>query len=223
MRIYTALFINMFCFIAGGAEAAPAVRYPAHWWTPVPREDAASWEVLPQDAGPGEVILSKRNELGNLSNYGATPFDYRGKRYASIEAFWQMMKYPEGRDDPRAIFPGLRWEHTRDEVAAMTGSEAKRAGDKANANMRRMEINWVTFEAERIAYKHEGAPRHYEIILAVSREKVRQNANVADILKQTGDLVLRPDHQQDTDATPSYRYYEIYMKIRDEIRKQEKQ
>ena len=32
-----------------------------------PRHEAASWESLPQDAGPGEVILSKRNELGLLS------------------------------------------------------------------------------------------------------------------------------------------------------------
>jgi hypothetical protein len=40
--------------------------YPAAWWAPVPRESAASWEILPQDAGPGEVILSKRTELGIL-------------------------------------------------------------------------------------------------------------------------------------------------------------
>ena len=69
-------------------------KYPAHWWTPVPKEGAPSWEILPQEAGPGEVILSKRHELGLLSNFAPTPFTFRGKRYASLEGFWQMMLYP---------------------------------------------------------------------------------------------------------------------------------
>jgi hypothetical protein len=38
-------------------------NYPAHWWTPVPTNGAPAWEILPQEARPGEVILSKRNEL----------------------------------------------------------------------------------------------------------------------------------------------------------------
>src|SRR5437763_16988665 len=76
------------------------VKYPEHWWTPISKAGAPSWEVMPQEAGPGEVILSKRNELGLLSNFAATPFEYHGKHYASLEGFWQMMKYPEGPDDP---------------------------------------------------------------------------------------------------------------------------
>src|SRR5271163_2159579 len=90
--------------------------YPAHWWTPVPEAEKASWEILPQAAKPGEVILSKRNELGILSNFAPTPFHYRGVRYASVEGFWQMMLYPEGADDPRAKAPGIVWPHTRTEV-----------------------------------------------------------------------------------------------------------
>jgi hypothetical protein len=34
-------------------------RYPAHWWAPVSNEGAPEWEILPQEAAPGEVILSK--------------------------------------------------------------------------------------------------------------------------------------------------------------------
>jgi hypothetical protein len=63
-------------------------RYPGHWWAPVPKEGAPAWEILPQEAGPGEVILSKRHELGLLSNFAATPFTFRGRRYASLEGFW---------------------------------------------------------------------------------------------------------------------------------------
>ncbi len=36
-------------------------RYPAHWWTPVIDPKKPEWEILPQEAAPGEVILSKRN------------------------------------------------------------------------------------------------------------------------------------------------------------------
>jgi len=103
---------------------APA-SYPAHWWTPAPEDQKASWEILPQAAKPGEVILSKRNELGILSNFAATPFTLRGKRYASVEGFWQMMLYPEGPADPRAKAAGMVWAHTREEVAQMTAFEAK--------------------------------------------------------------------------------------------------
>src|SRR5436853_3125026 len=81
---------------------AARTNYPAHWWAPVSTNGAPSWEILPQAAGPGEVILSKRHELGLLSNFAATPFTFRGKPYASLEGFWQMMKYPENADDPRA-------------------------------------------------------------------------------------------------------------------------
>ena len=80
-------------------------RYPAHWWTPIIDPKKPDWEIMPQEAGPGEVILSKRHELGLLSNFAPTPFVFHGKRYASLEGFWQMMKYPEGPDDPRAQFP----------------------------------------------------------------------------------------------------------------------
>src|SRR6185369_15491559 len=104
------------------------VRYPTHWWTPVNDPNKPDWEILPQEAKPGEVILSKRNELGILSNFAPTPFTFHGKRYASLEGFWQMMLYPEGAADPRATFSGITWKHTRDEVAQMTAFAAKDAG-----------------------------------------------------------------------------------------------
>jgi hypothetical protein len=112
-----------------------------------------AWEILPQEAKPGEVILSKRNELGILSNFAATPFEYRGKRYASVEGFWQMMLYPEGPDDPRAKSPALAWPHTREQVAQMVAFEAKAAGDVGEKNMRQLGIDWVTFEGKRILYR----------------------------------------------------------------------
>ncbi len=201
------------------AQGTKAPDYPAHWWTPVPESEAASWEILPQAAGPGEVIVSKRNELGVLSNFAATPFTLHGQRYASLEGFWQMMKYPVGAADPRATFPGIIWPHTRAEVAAMVGHEAKAAGDAGTRNMKAMGIDWVTFEGRKMVYHTPEKGAHYALIVAAMREKVRQNPQVRRVLLATGDLILRPDHHQPDDAPPAWRYCTIMRDIRADLQK----
>jgi predicted NAD-dependent protein-ADP-ribosyltransferase YbiA (DUF1768 family) len=200
------------------ARAADRADFPAHWWTPVAREGAPEWEVLPQDAGTGEVILSKRNELGLLSNFAPTPFTFRGRRYASLEGFWQMMLYPESESDPRAKCPGLEWKYSREQVAGMTSFEAKKAGDLAEVNMRRMNIDWVSFEGRHFVYRSSKPGEHYRLIVAATHEKVKQNAEVRRVLLATGDLVLRPDHHQEPDAPPEWRYFEILTRIRADLR-----
>jgi predicted NAD-dependent protein-ADP-ribosyltransferase YbiA (DUF1768 family) len=192
-------------------------KYPAHWWTPVSKEGAPSWEILPQEAGPGEVILSKRHELGLLSNFAPTPFTFRGKRYASLEGFWQMMLYPEGAADPRAKFPGIDWKHTRDEVAQMTAFVAKDAGTLAEQNMAKMKIDWVTFEGQRMTYRSPQPAAHYDLIVAATRAKVDQNPEVKRVLLSTGQLILKPDHYEEANAAPEWRYFEILTKIRAEL------
>lgn len=209
------------CAMAMAASAillAQAVGgYPAHWWTPVPAEGAPAWEILPQAAHPGEVILSKRNELGILSNFAATPFTLRGKRYASVEGFWQMMLYPEGPGDPRARAPGIHWPHTRQEVAAMTAFEAKDAGTAAEENMRRMGIDWVSFEGRRFPYRSPKPGEHYRLILEAMRAKLAQNPEVRRILLSTGNLILRPDHVEEADPPPEWLYFRIWMDLRAEL------
>ena len=202
------------------AATVDRAAYPAHWWTPVSNEGAPAWEILPQAAGPGEVILSKRHELGLLSNFAPTPFTFRGRRYASLEGFWQMMLYPENAKDPRATFSGLEWKHTREEVAGMTSFEAKKAGDLAEADMRKMNIDWVSFEGRRFPYRSAKPGEHYRLIVAATREKVRQNPEVQRVLLATGDLVLKPDHHQEPNAPPEWRYFEILTMIRTELRRQ---
>ena len=201
-----------------GAGTLAQARYPAHWWAAVPKEGAPSWEILPQEAGHGEVILSKRHELGLLSNFAPTPFTFRGRHYASLEGFWQMMLYPEGPGDPRAKFPGIVWTHTRDEVAQMTAFVAKEAGTLAEANMAQMGIGWVTFEGKRIDYRPATPGAHYDLIVAATQQKVAQNADVKKVLLATGDLILKPDHHQESNAPAAWRYFEILTKIRAGLR-----
>lgn len=199
----------------GGESPKHPSQYPAHWWTPVPTQGKPDWEVLPQEAKPPEVILSKRNELGLLSNFAPTPFVFHGKKYASLEGFWQTMFYPEGKNDPRARFPGLTWKYTRDQVSQMVAFEAKTAGDLGFENMKKMGIDWVTFEGKRMKYWTTEKGDHYKLIVLATREKVRQNANVRRVLMSTRGLKLRPDHHQPPDAPPSWHYYDILMQIRD--------
>jgi predicted NAD-dependent protein-ADP-ribosyltransferase YbiA (DUF1768 family) len=199
------------------AAAAMAQPYPAHCWTPVAEAGKPDWENLPQAARPGEVVLSKRNELGILSNFAATPFTFRGKRYASVEGFWQMMLYPEGPSDPRAQAHGVSWPHTRDQVAQMTAFEAKDAGTRAEENMRRLGIGWVTFEGRRMPYRSAAPGEHYRLIVAAMRAKLEQNPEVREILLSTGSLKLLPDHIQEPGAPPEWRYFEIWMDLRTEL------
>jgi predicted NAD-dependent protein-ADP-ribosyltransferase YbiA (DUF1768 family) len=221
-----------FVLLVPSGQAAPQSRqetppisrerpYPAHWWAPAAKEGAPSWEILPQEAGPGEVILSKRNELGLLSNFAATPFTFKGQHYASLEGFWQMMKYPEGPDDPRAKFPNLEWKYTREQVRELTSFEAKNAGTLAEQNMKKMGITWVSFEGEQIEYRPAAPGEHYRLIVAATWEKVRQNPKVREVLLATGDLILKPDHHQGPNPLPAWRYYEILTQIRTELKKQQ--
>lgn len=165
------------------------------------------------------MILSKRHELGLLSNFAATPFVYRGKKYASVEGFWQMMLYPENDQDPRAKFAGIAWKYTREQVAQMTAFEAKQAGTLAEANMKKMGIGWASFEGERFDYRSATPGEHHRLIVEAMWEKVKQNPEVKRVLLATGNLVLRPDHHGEPDAPPEWLYYEIWMKIRAELRR----
>ncbi len=208
--------------LAAGAAVTAVARdqpardpqYPAAWWAEVPREDAASWEILPQDAAPGEVILSKRTELGLFSNFAGTAFTLDGEQYPSLEGFWQAMKYPENDRDPRATSPGIQWAFTRAQVAKMIGFEAKHAGDLGSDNMKKMGIDYVTYQGKQMPYHTTERGEHYDLIVRATHAKLDQNPAVKALLVKTGNLVLKPDHNQDGDASPAWHYYAIYTEIR---------
>ena len=98
----------------------------------------------------------------------------------------------------------------------MTGFEAKNAGNLANDNMQKMNINWVTLEGKKILFKTEERGEHYKIIKEALREKLKQNPEAMRILLLTGDLLLKPDHKMDN-PPPAWRYHEILMELRKEL------
>jgi len=96
--------------------------------------------------------------------------------------------------------------------------EAKNAGVAAEANMKKMAIDWVTFEGKRMSYRSKQKGEHYRLVVEAMRAKLEQNPKVRAILLATGDLVLRPDHIEEPDAPPEWHYYTIWMEIRNGLR-----
>lgn len=215
---YFKLMLLGFLFPLNLLLAASPLSYPEKWWEPINDPQKPSWEILPQEADKNkkEVILSKRNELGILSNFAATPFTLKGKKYASIEGLWQSLKYPEDDKDERAQ-RSSKWPFKRNEVEQMVAFEALKAGKKANEIMKELSIQWVSFHNQKIDFKGKEIEKHYEIIEAAARAKIDQNPEVKKVLLSTGDLILKPDHHEDKDGTKAWRYYEIYMKLRQEL------
>ncbi len=127
------------------------------------------------------------------------------------------MKFPEGPDDPRAAAEGVTWRYTRDEVEQLTAFDAKNAGGQGSGAMKRMGIDWVSFEGRRFAYRPQEPGEHYELIVAAMRAKLEQNSEVKRVLLATGDLMLRPDHRQDADLPAAWKYCEIWMQLRKEL------
>lgn len=203
------LFLGVLAF-------ATEAEYPPQWWESVDPSSAPSWEILPQEAGPGEVILSKRTELGIFSNFAATSFTFENVIYASVEGFWQMMKFPDSLllDDPRKSF---EWSHTREEVGNLVGFEAKDAGNEGSKVMKELDINWVSYKGERLEYRTQEKGAHYNLIRNAMKAKLEQNPEVKRLLLQTGDLKLRPDHDQGANPPPAWLYHEIWMEFRAEL------
>ena len=178
----TKVLIDVTAIRAARSTDSAVMTYPATWFAAI---NEPSWEILPQERHAGEVILSKRNELGILSNFAATPFELYGKRYASVEGFWLMMLYPGGPEDERAKDKRVSWKFTREQVAQMTAFEAKSAGSLAEENVKTLGIDWVTFDGKRFPYRStpiSGEVRrpgeHYKPIIAAMRAKADQNPEV---------------------------------------------
>ena len=200
------------------AIASDRGNYPAEWFAEVSRDTAASCEVLPQDAAPGEVILSNRTTLGQLSKYAHTPFELDGQRYESLEGFLQMLKYPESDSDQRSAIPGINWPHSRSQVAKMVGFAAKDAGKYASDVMNKMDISWVTYLGRQIEFSTLQKGEAYQLITRAVWAKIEDNPEAKHLLMQTGDLVLRPDHDQGSEISAALKYYEILMDVRKQIK-----
>lgn len=217
----THLLVSLFLLVtmSCNGDLSSDNNYPTSWWEDPKGVTKEDWEIFPSEAKYPNVILSKRNELGILSNFAATPVVIDGKEYPCVEAFWQMLKFPEDindKDDPRNKEP---WQYTRDQVASQSGRSAKKMGDYANEKMKKLGIDWVSYKGKRISLFVPEKGLFYRLIYHVLVEKVKQNKNVHEILTRTGKLNLLPDHKMNPNSPPAWKYNEIYMDIRSKLPK----
>lgn len=199
-----------------GAQILRADTFPDHWWAFHEESTKPSWEILPHEAGLGSVVLSKRNELGLLSNFAETPFLLDGQRYQSLEGFWQSLKLPEDHDDPRMRYEEFRsFPVSRVSLQKMVGFSAKRYGSRASEIMDRHGIDWVSYRGKRFPYRsYEKTGDFYKLIRRAMQAKFDQNPAVRQLLASTGQLRLQADHHQSRFDPPAWSYQDIWMEIR---------
>jgi len=129
--------------------------------------------------------------LNLISNFAATPFILDEQYYASVEGFWQGLKFPNADDRRR--------------LAGMAGSEAKDAGYYAPA-------------ADHIAYLGQdarvGTWDHWQLMERACSAKFEQNAAAREALLSTGKRPLVHQTKPDSRTIPGVIMADIWMRLR---------
>jgi predicted NAD-dependent protein-ADP-ribosyltransferase YbiA (DUF1768 family) len=134
-----------------------------------------------------------------ISNFAATPFVLDGRPYASVEGFWQSLRFRNAADRRR--------------VAALSGGAAKRAGDA---------LPWgatLRYEGETIAV---GRAEHWKLMERACEAKFRQNAVAQAGLLSTGARPLTHRMRHDSRSIPGIIMADIWMRIRDRLGRSER-
>ena len=117
-----------------------------------------------------------------LSNFAETPFELDGRSFASVEAFVQYIKYPDG--DPY-----------KEEIPPLSGKYAKRRGKRANREIEslsymqqgRFEGIYVYWQGHRIPYRPDA---HLQLIERALNQKFETCASARRQLLATGQRKL---------------------------------
>lgn len=153
--------------LLASAEASPAVQLAK-------LEARKPLELVKPDAPKPESlnVFSQSGEpLGRaLSNFAHTPFEIDGVKFASVEAFYQALKYL----DPVK----------RAEMAPLYGSFAKSAANKAP------KLTETSYMGEKITL---GSAEHHALIERAIRAKLEQNPNILAGLLESGNRPIVHD------------------------------
>lgn len=126
-----------------------------------------------------------------ISNLAETPFELNGQRYASIEGFWQGLKFPGDAD--------------RQRLAALSGHAAKSAGPTAAPG-------------DRIIYQEEvvyvGTADHWALMERACNAKFDQHEPARTALLSTSDQPLAHKVSPDSRTIPGLIMADIWTRIR---------
>jgi predicted NAD-dependent protein-ADP-ribosyltransferase YbiA (DUF1768 family) len=129
--------------------------------------------------------------LDLLSNFAATPFDLDGERYASVESFWQGLKFATRRE--------------RREIADLSGSAARKAGEKVGYGVT------VAYADEEIVV---GTWAHWQLMQRATEAKFTQNDGARAALLGTAPRPLTHRTRRDSRAIPGVIMADIWMRLR---------
>ncbi len=144
---------------------------------------------------PIEISSRAANEAWRpISNFAHTPFELDGLPYASVEGFWQGLK-----------FPG---ERARARVAALYGQAAKSAAAG-------LEPRSLRYRGATVRY---GTPEHWALMRRACEAKFTQNAAARAALLATGARPLTHVMRRDSRSIPGVVMSDIWMNVRKKLR-----
>jgi len=129
-----------------------------------------------------------------ISNLAETPFELDGRRYASVEAFWQGLKLPD--------------ESARAEIAKLSGQLARQAG-------------FETTEADSFVYDDHtfrtGTYDHWQLMKRACYSKFTQHDPAKQALLRTGQRPLTHRMRKDSRTIPGVIMADIWMQVRKKL------
>lgn len=146
---------------------------------------------------PLNVVSTSTDPLARIiSNLATTPFELDGRRYLSIESFWQGLKFPS--------------ETERQRLAAHEGPRARSEG------LRQKYEKTISYHGQDIAV---GAWDHWQLMEKACRAKFQQNEDARSALLATGDRPLIHVVRRDSRSIPGVIMAQIWMRLRNELKK----
>ncbi len=133
-----------------------------------------------------------------ISNFAATPFVLDGGEYASIEGFWQGLKFPDPADRRR--------------LAQLHGGAAKEAGYAAPV------LEAFDYLGARV---RTGTFDHWQLMRRACRAKFDQNGDARAALLATGTRPLVHRVRRDSRTIPGVIMADIWTRIRARIRRRD--
>jgi predicted NAD-dependent protein-ADP-ribosyltransferase YbiA (DUF1768 family) len=143
---------------------------------------------------PINITSQTPEPLRLISNFAHTPFGFDDKSYASIEGFWQGLKFPDEADRRR--------------LALLHGSEARDAGYHAP------ESDTLMYDGENVRV---GTYAHWRLMEKACRAKFAQHAAAREALLSTRNRPLVHQVRRDSRKIPGVIMAAIWMRIRERL------
>jgi hypothetical protein len=147
------------------------------------------------DTNTINITSRSREPLRLISNLAHTPFELDGNDYASVEGFWQGLRYA---DDSR-----------RREIALLAGVEAWTARKGQDGG------DELVYDG---AVIRVGSPDHWLLMERACRAKFTQDGRAREALLGTGEHQLTHRMRRDSRTIPGAVMAGIWMRIRDQLR-----